>query len=106
MCGSVSVCVCVYVRISACSAPTLASLLLAGLAAAVAEAGDRLDVTLADGRRVQHQLRRAREADGQCCGAHQDPRDARQRRVHWAGAVQVLHWHRWHPARQTVMLPT
>jgi len=52
---------------------TFAGLLLGGLAAAVAQARHRLDVALADGRRVEHQLGGARQADGETGGAHQDP---------------------------------
>lgn len=49
---SVRVCVCPQAWNYGCSAPTFASLLLGGLAAAVAKAGDGLDVALADRRRV------------------------------------------------------
>ena len=52
--------------------PTFTSLFLGGLAAAVAQTGDGLDVTLADRWRVKHQLGRAGQADRKSCCAHQD----------------------------------
>lgn len=52
--------------------PTFTSLLLGGLAAAVAQAGHGLDVALADRWRMKHQLGRARQADRKSCCAHQD----------------------------------
>lgn len=55
---------------------TLLGLLLGGLAAGVGDARDGLDLAFADGRRVQHQLGRPRQADGQPRRAHQDPCDA------------------------------
>lgn len=58
--------------------PTFTSLFLRGLATAVAQARDRLDVTLADRRRVKHKLGGASQADRKSCGAHQNPRDSYQ----------------------------
>lgn len=52
--------------------PTFASLLLGGFATAVAQTGHGLDVTLADGWRMEHQLGRAGQADRKSCRAHQD----------------------------------
>lgn len=63
------VCVCVAVVL------TFADLLLGGLPAAVVEARHRLDVALADGWRVQHQLGGPGQADGERRRAHQDPSD-------------------------------
>lgn len=56
--------------------PTFTSLLLCGLATAVAQARHRFDVTLADRWGVKHQLGRAGEADRKACCAHQDACDA------------------------------
>lgn len=58
-----------------CVQPTFAGLFLGGLAAAVAQAGHRLDVTLAYRRRVKHQLGGAGQADRESCCAHQDACD-------------------------------
>lgn len=55
---------------------TFASLFLGGLPAAVAQSWDGLDVTLADGWRMKHQLGGPGEADGESCCAHQDPCDS------------------------------
>lgn len=52
--------------------PTFTSLLLCGLATAVAQTGHGLDVTLADRRRMKHQLGRAGQADRKPRCAHQD----------------------------------
>lgn len=56
--------------------PTLTSLFLGGLSAAVAQTRHWFDVALADWRRVQHQFGRPRQAHGQSGGAHQDPCDS------------------------------
>lgn len=56
--------------------PTFASLLLRGLPAAVAQSRDGLDVALADGWRMKHQLGGSGQADGESCCAHQDPCDS------------------------------
>lgn len=55
--------------------PTLTSLFLGGLSAAVAQTRHWFDVALADWRRVQHQFGRPGQAHGQSSGAHQDPCD-------------------------------
>lgn len=58
--------------------PTFTSLFLRGLPTAVAQTWDRLDVTLADRRRVKHKLGGASEADRKSCRAHQNPCDSYQ----------------------------
>lgn len=58
--------------------PTFTSLFLRGLPTAVAQTRDRLDVTLADRRRVKHKLGGASQADRKSCRAHQNPRDSYQ----------------------------
>lgn len=59
---------------------TLLGLFLGGLAAGVGDAGDGLDLALADGRGVQHQLGGPGQAHGQPGRAHEDPRDPCARR--------------------------
>lgn len=73
-----------------------AGLFLGGLAAAVPQAGHRLDVALADRWRMEHQLGRAGQADRKSRCTHQDACNACQCRVHRARSIQVLHWNRWH----------
>lgn len=59
---------------------TLLGLFLGGLAAGVGDAGDGLDLALADGRGVQHQLGGPGQAHGQPGRTHEDPRDPCTRR--------------------------